>query len=207
MLFNSYVFVAAFLPLTLGGFAVACRLGRTSAAVFLLVASLLFYGWWNPRFLSLLAVSIGANFAASALIMRYASRPAWQDAILIGAITGNLAALFWCKYLAAVLWFLRVARRGRIAPIRWLPLGISFFTFTQIGFLVDCRQGQAREPSLLNYALFVSFFPHLIAGPVLHHRDIMPQFADPATWRLSGGKPRRRQRHLSDRPTEEDAAG
>ena len=185
MLFNSYVFVAAFLPLTLGGFAVACRFGRLPAAVFLLVASLVFYGWWNPRFLPLLAVSIGANYAAASAIAHCAKRPRWQSLILLGAVAGNLAALFWCKYLAAVLWFLRVHGIADIDladPV--LPLGISFFTFTQIGFLVDCRQGQAREPSLLNYALFVSFFPHLIAGPILHHREIMPQFADPATWRL-----------------------
>jgi alginate O-acetyltransferase complex protein AlgI len=187
VLFNSYVFVAAFLPLTLAGFALACRFGRLPAALLLLLASLVFYGWWNPRFLPLLVVSVGANYAASALIAHHASRPRWQGAILAGAIAGNLAALFWCKYLAAVLWFLRVHGVADIAladPV--LPLGISFFTFTQIGFLVDCRQGQAREPSLLNYALFVSFFPHLIAGPILHHREIMPQFADPATWRLRG---------------------
>jgi D-alanyl-lipoteichoic acid acyltransferase DltB (MBOAT superfamily) len=184
VLFNSYVFVAAFLPLTLGGFAVACRLGRRSAALFLLVASLAFYSWWNPRFLPLLLVSIGANFAVSTLIARCAARPGWQSAILTGAIVANLAALFWGKYLAAVLWFLRAHGVADVAladPV--LPLGISFFTFTQIGFLVDCRQGQAREASLLNYALFVSFFPHLIAGPILHHREIVPQFADPETWR------------------------
>ena len=187
MLFNSYVFVAAFLPLTLAGFAAACRLGRLPAALFLLFASLVFYGWWNPRYLPLLAVSVGANYAASVLIMRCPARPRWQGAILMGAVAGNLAALFWCKYLAAVMWFLHVHGIADVAladPV--LPLGISFFTFTQIGFLVDCRQGQAREPSLLNYALFVSFFPHLIAGPILHHREIMPQFADPATWRLRG---------------------
>ena len=83
----------------------------------------------------------------SALIMRYTSRPRWQGAILTAAIAGNLAALFWCKYLAAMLWFLRVHGVADIAladPV--LPLGISFFTFTQIGFLVDCRQGLAREP-------------------------------------------------------------
>jgi alginate O-acetyltransferase complex protein AlgI len=101
VLFNSYVFVAALLPLTLGGFAVACRFGRLPAAVFLLFASLVFYSWWNPRYLPLLAVSIGANYAASVLIMWCAARPRWQSAILMGAIAGNLAALFWCKYLAA----------------------------------------------------------------------------------------------------------
>jgi D-alanyl-lipoteichoic acid acyltransferase DltB (MBOAT superfamily) len=187
VLFNSYVFVAAFLPLTLGGFALACGLGRVSAAWFLLLASLVFYGWWNPRFLPLLVVSIVANYAAAALLMRWSARPRWQDAILVVAISANLAALFWCKYLAAVLWFLRVHGIADVPladPV--LPLGISFFSFTQIGFLLDCRQGQAREASLLNYALFVSFFPHLIAGPILHHREIMPQLADAAVWRLRG---------------------
>jgi D-alanyl-lipoteichoic acid acyltransferase DltB (MBOAT superfamily) len=185
VLFNSYVFVAAFLPLTLVGFAVAGRIGRLPAALLLLFASLVFYGWWNPRFLPLLAVSIAGNYAASVLMMRRAAQSRRQNAILTAAIAGNLAALFWCKYLAAMLWFLRVHGIADVPladPV--LPLGISFFTFTQIGFLVDCRHGQAREPSLLNYALFVSFFPHLIAGPILHHREIMPQFADPATWRL-----------------------
>jgi alginate O-acetyltransferase complex protein AlgI len=185
VLFNSYVFVAVFLPLTLGGFALACRFGRLPAALFLLLASLVFYGWWNPRYLPLLAASVCGNYAASVLIQRCANWPRWQRAVLMGAIGGNLAALFWCKYLAAMLWFLRVHGIADI-PLAdpMLPLGISFFTFTQIGFLVDCRQGQAREPSLLNYALFVTFFPHLIAGPILHHREMMPQFADSATWRL-----------------------
>jgi alginate O-acetyltransferase complex protein AlgI len=185
VLFNSYVFVAAFLPLTLSGFALACRFGRQPAAVFLVLASLLFYGWWNPYFLALLIISIAANYTASRLLVRCVERPRWQNVILTAAITANLSALFWCKYLAAVLSFLRVHGIADIAladPV--LPLGISFFTFTQIGFLVDCRQGQAHEPSLLNYGLFVSFFPHLIAGPILHHREMMPQFADPATWRL-----------------------
>src|ERR1700691_3846751 len=90
------------------GFAVACRFGRLPAAVFLLFASLVFYAWWNPRFLPLLLASVGANYAASLLIQHCASRPRWQSAILLAAVAGNLAALFWCKYLAAMLWFLRV---------------------------------------------------------------------------------------------------
>jgi D-alanyl-lipoteichoic acid acyltransferase DltB (MBOAT superfamily) len=183
-LFNSYVFIAAFLPLALAGFAIACRWGRPVAAPWLLVASVVFYGWWNPAFVPLLLVSVGANHAASELILRFAERPRLQGAVLTTAIGGNLAALFWCKYLGAVLGFLRLHGLADIAladPV--LPLGISFFSFTQIGYLVDCRQGLARERSLLNYALFVTFFPHLIAGPILHHREIMPQFADPAVWR------------------------
>jgi D-alanyl-lipoteichoic acid acyltransferase DltB (MBOAT superfamily) len=185
VLFNSYVFVLAFLPLALAGFALASRLRPGAAAAWLLAASLLFYGWWDPRFLPLLLASIGANYAAARVIARTVRKVRLQRALLAAAIAGNLAALFWCKYLAAVLWFLRahdIANLPLTDPV--LPLGISFFTFTQIGFLVDCQQGHTAEKSLRNYALFVSFFPHLIAGPILHHREIMPQLADPATWRL-----------------------
>lgn len=185
MLFNSYVFIAAFLPLTLGGFALASRAGPQAVIAWLVVASLVFYGWWNPAFVALLLGSITANYAASRLILHLASRPRWQRTVLAAAIAANLSALFWCKYLAAFLDFLRLHGIADVAfadPI--LPLGISFFTFTQLGYLIDCQQGQAQERSLPHYALFVTFFPHLIAGPILHHREIMPQFADPTGWRL-----------------------
>ena len=185
MLFNSYVFIAAFLPLTLCGFAFACRVGPRAPVLWLVAASLVFYGWWDLAFVPLLLASVGANYAASRLILHLAARKRLQNAVLAAAIGGNLATLFWCKYLAAALAFLRVHGVAGVAladPV--LPLGISFFTFTQLGYLIDCRQGLAQERSLPHYALFVTFFPHLIAGPILHHREIMPQFADPAVWRL-----------------------
>src|SRR6185312_3105056 len=176
---------AVFLPLTLAGFAIAARIGPGAAARWLVLTSVAFYGWWNPAFVPLLVASVIANYAVSRLILRFASHPRWQTAALAGAIAVNLAALFWCKYLAAVLGFLRLHGVADVAfadPV--LPLGISFFTFTQLGYLIDCRQGLAREGSLAHYALFVTFFPHLVAGPILHHREIMPQFADPGVWRL-----------------------
>ncbi len=101
------------------------------------------------------------------------------------AIAANLAALIHYKYLAAIFGFLRVHGISDIAftdPI--LPLGISFFTFTQIGYLLDCSNGLVRDRSPLNYTLFVTFFPQLIAGPIVHNREIVHQFADPAAYPL-----------------------
>jgi alginate O-acetyltransferase complex protein AlgI len=178
VLFNSYVFVLAFLPLTLGGFFASARLGRTAGGVFLVLASLVFYGWWRPAYVPLLLVSIGGNFFFARLIAATGGRRA--DCLLLAGVTANLAALAYFKYLATLLSGFHVAFT---APA--LPLGISFFTFTQIGFLIDCRHGLAREHDLLSYALFVTFFPHLIAGPILHNREIMPQFAAASTYRIS----------------------
>lgn len=186
MLFNSYVFVAGFLPLAFCGFWAACRFGPRIAAGWLLAASLLFYGWWNPAFLVLLLASIAGNYALATLILRASQRPRLQTTFLVSGIAGNLGALGYYKYFGAVLAFCHLHGIADITfsgPI--LPLGISFFTFTQLGYLVDCRQSQVqRDRSLLHYALFVSFFPHLIAGPILHHRELLPQLAERQTWRV-----------------------
>jgi alginate O-acetyltransferase complex protein AlgI len=179
VLFNSYVFVLVFLPLTLAAFWLAARLGRTVAGCWLVAASLLFYGWWRPGDVPLLVVSVAANYGLSRLIAATASRRV-QDWLLAGAIAANILLLIRFKYLTTLL---SLAGVPMAAPA--LPLGISFFTFTQIGFLIDCRQGLARERGWLSYALFVTFFPHLIAGPILHNREIMPQFAATTTYRAS----------------------
>ncbi len=179
MLFNSYIFILAFLPLTLAGFWLAARLGRAVAGSWLVAASLLFYGWWRPGDVPLLLASVVANYGMSRLIAATAGRR-MQDWLLAIGIAANLALLVRYKYLAALL-----GLAGLPIVVPTLPLGISFFTFTQIGFLIDCRQGLARERGWLSYALFVTFFPHLIAGPILHNREIMPQFAAETTYRLS----------------------
>ena len=185
MLFNSYVFLLGFLPAALAGFFACARLGGQPAAAgwFLVAASLLFYGWWNPAFLPLLGASVAVNYAAARAIGATAGRGRVQSALLGAAIAADLGALVWFKYLADLLGFLHAhGAIGFAMAAPALPLGISFFTFTQIGYLVDCRAGLARGRGLRDYLLFVTFFPHLIAGPILHHREIMPQFADPATW-------------------------
>jgi alginate O-acetyltransferase complex protein AlgI len=187
VLFNSYAFLLAFLPLSLGGFHVAVRAGgRRLAGAWLVGASLVFYGWLTPSAVVILLASIAGNYLAARLIMWWEDHSRIQTALLVCAITTDLGVLVYYKYLATLLGLLRADGLIHVSSAdRALPLGISFFTFTQIGFLIDCRQGAAREKGLLNYVLFVTFFPHVIAGPILHHREIMPQFSDPATYRAS----------------------
>ena len=183
MLFNSYVFVACFLPVALCGFFALSRLGgRVGSAFWLVGASFVFYGWWNPAFVPLLAISIAFNYALARMIGAAVRVPRVQTTLLCIGIAADIGALIYFKYLAALLGFFSI--HGLANPV--LPLGISFFTFTQIGFLIDTRLESVAEKGLLNYLVFVTFFPHLIAGPLLHHREMMPQFANPATYRLSG---------------------
>jgi D-alanyl-lipoteichoic acid acyltransferase DltB (MBOAT superfamily) len=172
--------------LALAGFFASARFGRQSAGVWLVLASLVFYGWWNPAFLPLLLISILMNYSMSEVVAKASERPRLQSALLAAAISLNLAALFYFKYYFEVARFMssRLGLDVHADPII-LPLGISFFTFTQIGYLIDVKQGVAKERGFLNYVLFVTFFPHLIAGPILHHREMMPQFAERNTYRFS----------------------
>ncbi len=186
MLFSSIVFIFGFLPIALTGFYLAAKAGRTVAGLWLIAASLVFYGWWNPAFVILLLISVCTNYAVARLILGTESRPRLQSWVTAAGVAFNLAALFYYKYLFAIVGFVSHFVPA-VQPIDQiiLPLGISFFSFTQIGYLIDCKAGITRDRNFLNYMLFVTFFPHLIAGPILHNRDIMPQFADHRTYRLS----------------------
>lgn len=187
MLFNSYGFVFIFLPLALTGFFALGKFDHRVAAVWLMLSSLVFYAWWNPSFLPLLVASVLFNFSIGAAIRAAEARPGLQRAWLVVGIAGDLGVLFYYKYFATVLGFAAGFGLAHVTlPELILPLGISFFTFTQIGYLVDTQQGVARQHDPLSYALFVTLFPHLIAGPILHNKEIMPQFADRRTYRFSG---------------------
>jgi D-alanyl-lipoteichoic acid acyltransferase DltB (MBOAT superfamily) len=173
MLFNSAPFIFLFLPVVL---CVLFLLGRlhahTLALAWLSAASLVFYSWDAPyRLLPLILSSIAFNFVVGRLLLRSQSR-----AILALGIGGDLLLLGYFKYARLMIETFDWAT-GLTVPIPSieLPIGISFFTFTQIAFLVDAYRGEADEYGALHYALFVSFFPHLIAGPIYHHREIMPQ--------------------------------
>lgn len=182
MLFNSYEFIFLYLPVVLGGFfAIASRSHRL-AALWLAAASVFFYGWWNPKFVALLLASIVFNYGAGYLI-GHARLAGKSKPLLIVAIVANLLLLGVFKYTN---FFIATANSvgAHFGPLDIiLPLGISFYTFTQIAFLADAHRGIAREYSFIHYLLFVTWFPHLIAGPVLHHKQMMPQFALPATYR------------------------
>jgi D-alanyl-lipoteichoic acid acyltransferase DltB (MBOAT superfamily) len=186
LLFNSYHFLFIFLPLALGGYWAATRVGPRTSAIWLAVCSFAFYGVWNPAFLILLGGSIVFNYTIGTLILRSGENERRQSLLLALGITGDLSLLFFFKYFGPLFNF---ASHAGILHSDFdlnivLPLGISFFTFTQIGYLVDCREGLGKDLSFVHYVVFVSFFPHLIAGPILHIREIAPQICNPETYKL-----------------------
>jgi len=173
MLFNSYEFIFIFFPTTLFFYFLLARQNKVYGVAWLMVASIFFYSWWNPKFTSLLLISIAFNFTSGLLI----SKSNKNKLIFIAAVAINLLFLIYLKYANFFIGSIN-GLGGHLEPIQLiLPLGISFFTFTQIAFLVDCLRGDTKEFNPLNYILFVTWFPHLIAGPILHHKEMMPQFS------------------------------
>jgi alginate O-acetyltransferase complex protein AlgI len=199
MLFNSPEFLFGFLPLAMLGFFLCARVSSGLALGWLALASLFFYGWWNPQGVPLLLASIAFNFLVGReLFARNAGKRSGglgalsPKTLLIAAIAINLALLVHFKYAAFLVASLQDLGSAtldgpqRPAPAALeLPLGISFFTFTQIAYLVDVHQRKAADFHPVRYGLFVTYFPHLIAGPILHHRQMMPQFERPEIFRFS----------------------
>lgn len=177
MLFNSYLFICIFLPITLIGFWLLGRILPRLVPLWLVVTSLFFYGWWNPAYLVLLIISVGANYIAGYTIDRQVGEV--RKILTVLSIVANLAFLGYYKYanFFASNFNSVLGQNWTIEQIL-LPLGISFFVFTQIAFLVDVYQGKVKEYNFINYVLFITFFPQLIAGPVLHHHQMMPQFKE-----------------------------
>ncbi len=178
MLFNSYEFIFLFLPATLAVFFLLGSRGLFRAATaWLTGASFFYYAWWNPAYLWLLGFSILFNYSAGRWLVRGRSGARGSRAGLWLGVAVNLGFLGYFKYanffvdnanaLFGLDWGL-----GRIV----LPLAISFFTFQQIAFLVDSWRGETLDYGFLDYCLFVTFFPQLIAGPIVHHREMFPQF-------------------------------
>jgi alginate O-acetyltransferase complex protein AlgI len=183
VLFNSFTFIAAFLPSVLLGYLLLGAWRKNYAELWLVGASLLFYAYWDPRYLPLLLISAIVNFLAGRAISS-AKADRQRKLFLTLSVGFNLVLLGYFKYANFFAGNLQ-AISGVDFSLRKviLPLGISFFSFTQIAFLVDTYRGEAREPKFLHYLLFVTYFPHLIAGPILHHKEMMPQFARAETYR------------------------
>lgn len=174
MLFNSYGYLFVFLPVALLGY-FAARRHSTLALSWLVFVSLTFYAWWNPWHLPLIIASIAANFLIGE---RIRATRLHKRQWLIAGIAANLTLLGVFKYARFAVESVNAATAGTLAlPSLALPLGISFFTFTQIAYLVDTARDEVNDSNPLHYALFVTFFPHLLAGPIIHHREMMPQFA------------------------------
>lgn len=183
MLFNSPLFLLIFLPITFGGFYfLACWRGRDAALIFLLLACLVFYAYSSPFNFGLFLVSVTANFLFGFAIAQFhRSSRAW----LIGGITLNLGLIGYFKYTGLLVSSVNeIFSASFVVPNIVLPIGISFYTFEQISYLVETRQTGKSEPSLPRYALFVSFFPHLIAGPIIRPHQLLPQFSAPTFGRF-----------------------
>jgi alginate O-acetyltransferase complex protein AlgI len=183
MLFNSYEFIFLFMPVTVAGFALLSSRQHKLALLWLTGVSFAFYAYWDWHSLWILVASMGFNFVCSLAIERSTGNVSKRW--LTFGIAGNLLALGIFKYAGfAVEIVNEIASTHFERPDITLPLGISFFTFTQIAYLVDVYRRLTADRDPARYALFVSWFPHLIAGPILHHKPTMAQFADADVARL-----------------------
>jgi alginate O-acetyltransferase complex protein AlgI len=177
MLFNSLKFLWLFLPITMLGFHVLGRYGRRPVIAWLAGMSVVFYAAWNKFYVLFLLGSILLNYIVAYAIGAAPENSTRRKRLLTFGVALNLGALFYFKYLYKLLLTVKALHLVDLNPHPvLLPLGISFFTFTQISYLIDLAQGQAECQDFLSYLLFVTFFPHLIAGPILHHKEMMPQF-------------------------------
>jgi len=186
MLFNSFEFILIFLPLTILVFFKLGSLGKHRIALWWLMgASLFFYGWWDAAYLVLIVGSILFNYALGIALGTVNQRPQKKWMLIFGIVV-NLGLLGYFKYANFFVSNINFIVDGNFhyASIL-LPLAISFFTFQQIAYIVGVYQDKAFEHNFLNYCLFITFFPKLIAGPIVHYRDLMPQFAKKGIYNFS----------------------
>ncbi|MDA3130682.1 MBOAT family O-acyltransferase [Aliibacillus thermotolerans] len=174
MLFNSHVFIFGFLPIVFIVYFIFRKIDLVAGAkIWLVFSSLFFYSWWNPVYLPILLGSIITNF----LFGKTIEKVSYKKIILTIGIIFNVALLGYFKYVDFFIANVNMIFETNFSLLHVaLPLAISFFTFQQIAYLVDTYKGEAKKYSFLNYALFVTFFPQLIAGPIVHHKEMMPQF-------------------------------
>lgn len=179
MLFNSYEFILAFLPITLIGYFLMNHFGKNNfAKVWLVLCSLFFYGYFNFSYLWIIVTSIVVNYLISFYFEKHKKTKKSLRKLLLGfGLTLNIGLLFFYKYLDFLFdTFSNIFNTDPIHLGLILPLGISFFTFQQVSFLIDSYRSQTKTYNILDYSLFVTFFPQLIAGPIVLHSEVIPQF-------------------------------
>ena len=187
MLFNSFEYIFLFLPFSVAVFFLLNKcFSSTIAKAWLVVASLFFYSWWNIIYLPLILTSILLNYLLGSILFHKDYLQLIRKDLLIAGLIFNLGLLGYFKYMDFFISNINVLLASSLPLTNVvLPLGISFFTFTQIAYLIDTYRGEVKEYGIINYALFVTFFPHLLAGPILHHKEMMPQFEDTANKRFN----------------------
>jgi len=184
MLFNSFEYIFAFLPLTFLLYFSLAKVRIKAAKIVLILASLFFYAWWKLEYIPILLGSIIFNFTLGNLIREdKLKRFLSKKSVLIFGIAANLALLGYYKYADFFIENVNNALGKDYDSLNLLlPLAISFFTFQQITYLVDSYKGDIKKHSFLSYSLFVTFFPQLIAGPIVHHKEMIPQFESKLNW-------------------------
>ena len=180
MLFNSYGFIFIFLPITFLIFFLLNNKGLYNySKIFIAFASLVFYSWWNIVYLPILISSIIFNFTLGISISKKSEKNYKKKVLLIFGIIINLFLLAYFKYMDFFIENFNLLTDSNLSLLKiTLPLAISFFTFQQISYLVDSYKGFTKEYRFIDYTIFVTFFPQLIAGPIVHHKEMMPQFED-----------------------------
>lgn len=179
MLFNSYIFILVFLPITLLLYFGLNKLKKYEIAkLILVIASLYFYAYFNIKYLYIIVVSILANYLINRIFRKIEGKKSRLFLLLIG-LAFNLGMIFYYKYYDFLIGIINSIASSNFNLINvMLPLGISFFTFQQLAYVIDSYKRQVRDYTLLDYSLFVTFFPQLIAGPITLYSEMIPQFED-----------------------------
>lgn len=179
MLFSTFIFILGFLPIVfLIYFYLAKKKYIIGSKIWLIVASLFFYSWWNPIYLPLIIASVFFNFILTNKMLTAQEEQFWnkKKLLLIGLVF-NVGLLIYFKYMDFFINNINTLTSSELALLHLaLPLGISFYTLQQIAFIVDSYEGLVKKKNFLDYTLFVIFFPQLIAGPIVHYKEVMPQF-------------------------------
>jgi alginate O-acetyltransferase complex protein AlgI len=183
VIFSSFEFIVLFLPLVVIGYFLIAKRNLRFADHWLIAASLIFYGWWNLAYVALVIASTIFNFYMGRAVIRSETR---SKALMLAGVAINLLVLCVFKYTDFLIATMNTAAETQIPLLHiLLPLGISFMTFQKIAWLVDCHRHKADPGSLTRFTLFITFFPQLIAGPIVHHHETMPQFAEPERKRVN----------------------
>lgn len=186
MSFNSYIFIFLFLPMSLAGYFGLNKIKQYSLAkIFLILMSFWFYGYFNPSYLIIMLASIGLNYCLSYLMLK-SKKDIIRKLSLATGIIFNIGVLFIFKYYDFFVTNLNaVAGTDFALKHLVLPLGISFFTFQQLSYVIDSYQKTVPVYDIFDYSLFVTFFPQLVAGPIVLHSEVVPQFADKTKKKLN----------------------
>lgn len=178
MLFNSYIFIFAFLPIAVAGYFLLQKISSNTAKIFLSGMSLFFYAYFEYKYLLLIGASLIFNSIMGKQLIK-TKVPKVRKALLAIGLSFNISILLYFKYMDFFISNINILTGNNFTLLHLiLPLGISFITFQKIAFLVDCYKGTLKEFKIIDFCLFVTFFPQLIAGPIVHHNEVFPQFND-----------------------------